>query len=170
MKRSILLSLLVIGAVAALITAATSATFSDSVTSNGNTATAGTLFLSVDNYCGKAPDTNARLKGADTACDRGIAATFTNMAPGATAQTKTYAVRNDGSLAGKLNVTQTLVSSDPTGCPVSNWTVSTAPTNVSLAAAGTTSYILSVALNTAAGNACQGVTLTINLTFALAQA
>src|SRR5215510_8067341 len=102
MKRSILLSFLVLGAVAAMISAATSATFSDSVTSNGNTAAAGTLFLSVDGNCGKAGDTQARTKGADSACVRGTAATFTNMKPGASAQTKNFSIRNDGSLPGTL--------------------------------------------------------------------
>jgi len=44
-KRSILISMLVIGVVAALIAAATTATFSDQVNSSGNTFKAGTLYM-----------------------------------------------------------------------------------------------------------------------------
>jgi predicted ribosomally synthesized peptide with SipW-like signal peptide len=58
-KRSILISMMVIGVVAALIAAATTATFSDQVTSNGNTFTAGTLYMSVD--AGTANDCGTRV-------------------------------------------------------------------------------------------------------------
>lgn len=50
MKR-ILLSVAVIGAVAAIVVGATTAYFSDTETSQGNTFTAGTLDLKVDNTC-----------------------------------------------------------------------------------------------------------------------
>ena len=43
MKKSILFSLMVIGAVAAMITAGTSAVFTDQVSSTGSTFAAGTL-------------------------------------------------------------------------------------------------------------------------------
>ncbi|MBI5946585.1 MAG: hypothetical protein HY875_00415 [Chloroflexi bacterium] len=48
MKKSILFSLMVIGAVAAMITAATTAEFSDTATSTGNVFSTGTLDLTVD--------------------------------------------------------------------------------------------------------------------------
>ncbi len=66
-KRSILISMLVIGVVAALIAAATSATFSDQVTSTSNSFKAGTLSLvatGATNTCNRSSNA-AGLHGAD---------------------------------------------------------------------------------------------------------
>lgn len=66
-KRSILISMLVIGVVAALIAAATTATFSDQVTSTSNSFKAGTLSLvatGATNTCDRSGNA-AGLHGAD---------------------------------------------------------------------------------------------------------
>lgn len=166
MKRTIFLSLLMIGAVAAIVTAATTASFSDTVTSNGNTFVAGTLFLSVDGNCGVSPDAQARTSGATT-CSRGVSFSASNIKPGDSATTKAIVVKNAGSIAGTLVTTQTVSYSDGTNCGASNWTISSAPASTPLAAGGQTTYNASVQLLSSAGNGCQGQSATVNLSFAI---
>ncbi len=168
MKKSILLSLMVIGVVAALIATSTMASFSDQVTSNDSSFTAGTIFLSVDDNCGLTPDTQARAEGSDTVCARGVALTVGNMKPGDAASTHTFDIRNDGSLAGLLDVT---ITATPTGtCAVgSDWIVSANVDNQALAAGGTTTYVLSVALDSSAGNECQAESLDVDIVFRIDQ-
>ncbi len=168
MKKSILLSLMVIGVVATFIAASTTATFSDEATSNGNSFTAGTIFLSVDDNCGLTPDTSARTEGSDTACVRGVALTVGNMKPGEAASTHTFDIRNDGSLAGLFDVT---ITATPTGaCAVgSDWIVSSNVTGETLAAGGVTTYVLSVALDSSAGNECQAESLDVDIVFRIDQ-
>ena len=166
MKRSILLSLMTVAVVAVFISASTAASFTDSVTSNGNSFTAGTLFLSVDANCGKAPDAQPRVSGA-IVCSRGVAFSAANIKPGNAASTKAIVVRNDGSLAGTLTTTQAVVYSDPVNCGAANWTISAPPAAGPIAAAGTITYNASVQLLAAAGNGCQAQSATVNLTFAL---
>ncbi len=155
-----------VATVAVLISASTAASFTDSVTSNGNSFTAGTLFLSVDANCGKTPDAQPRTSGS-AVCSRGIAFSATNMKPGDPATTKTIPVRNDGSIAGTLTTTQAVVYSDSVNCGAANWTISSPPVAAPLAAAGTTSYAASVQLLASAGNGCQAQSATVNITFAL---
>jgi len=165
MKKSILFSLMVIGAVAAMITAATSASFTDTVTSNGNTFAAGTLQLSVDTLC--AGDTTP-----DSICARGVAFSATNVAPGDTATTHTYSVHNFGTLPGNLKISQTpSIDVGHAGCALTDWTFSTAPATSSLAAGATnaTAYAASVQLKSSAPNACQGATFNLDITFLLDQ-
>ena len=175
MKKSILLSLMVIGAVAALIATSTMASFSDEVTSDDNSFTAGTIFLSVDDNCGSedaeaplASESQDRTAGSDTVCARGAALTISAMKPGDAASTHTFDIRNDGSIAGLLDVT---VTATPTGtCAVgSDWLVSANVVNQALAAGGTTTYALSVTLDSSAGNECQGESLDVDILFRIDQ-
>lgn len=166
MKRTVLFSLMMIGLVAVIVTAATSASFTDSVTTNGNSFTAGTVFLSVDANCGHAPDAQPRTSGARP-CSRGVSFSATKMKPGDPATTKKIVVRNDGSINATLTTTQTVVYSDSANCGAANWAISTAPSAAPLAAAGTTTYAASVQLRLAAGNGCQAQSATVNITFAL---
>lgn len=166
MKRSIFLSLLMIGAIAALVTAATSASFSDTVTSEGNTFSAGTLFLSVDANCGLAPDALPRTSGG-TSCSRGVSFSASNIKPGDAATTKAIVVRNDGSLGGTLTTVQTVTYSDGTNCGGSNWTISSVPVSASLAAGSSTTYNASVQLKSTAGNGCQGQSATVDISFSI---
>jgi predicted ribosomally synthesized peptide with SipW-like signal peptide len=101
MKRSILLSLMVIGAVAALITAATSAVFSDEVTSTGNTFTSGTLIINID---GQHPTESGQL-------------TFSDMTPGDYKVQKVH-VSNPGTLQLRYAVTGATSPSDLNGALV----------------------------------------------------
>lgn len=166
MKRSIFLSLLMIGAIAALLTAATSASFSDAVTSDSNTFTAGTLFLSVDANCGPAPDSQPRTAG-NTSCSRGVSFSASNIKPGDAATTKAIVVRNEGSVGGTLTTTQTVTYSDGTNCGASNWTISSVPASAGLAAGASTTYNASVQLKSSAGNGCQGQSATVDISFGI---
>ncbi len=172
MKKSILLSLMVIGVVATFIAASTTALFSDQVTSNNNAFTTGTIFLSVDDNCGSLVaeplESQARTEGSDTPCARGAFFTVTNMKPGQAASTHTFDIRNDGSLAGLLDVT---ITATPTGtCAVgSDWIVSANVVDQALAAGGTTTYALSVQLASTAGNECQSESLDVDIIFRIDQ-
>jgi len=101
MERSILVSVLVIGVAAAMAGAGTIAYFNDTETSQGNTFTAGTLDLKVDDnddpYVAHCELTN--LKPGDSTIGPGA------WAPGALYWT----VKNVGSLSGELTVTITNV-------------------------------------------------------------
>jgi len=90
--KKILISLSIIGAVAAIAVGGTIAYFSDTETSTGNTFTAGTLDLTVD-----APQDSIW--------------TMTNMAPG-DSTSGTLAMTNAGSLPGDLYATITFVEAD----------------------------------------------------------
>jgi predicted ribosomally synthesized peptide with SipW-like signal peptide len=93
MKRSILMSLLVIGAVAAVIGGATLAVFNDTETSTGNTFAGGTLDLEYDINGGE------WMNGDD-----GVAITVDNMKPSDKGEV-TMSFHNAGSLDGDLTVT-----------------------------------------------------------------
>ncbi|HKS91570.1 MAG TPA: SipW-dependent-type signal peptide-containing protein [Tepidiformaceae bacterium] len=84
-KRSILISMLVIGVVAALIAAATTATFSDQVTTGTNTFTAGTLYMSVNNQCDRAGTTGGTGNWAGSVGNYGTDATAVAGGPDANA-------------------------------------------------------------------------------------
>jgi predicted ribosomally synthesized peptide with SipW-like signal peptide len=100
MKRSILMSLLVIGAVAAIIGGATLAVFNDTETSTGNTLTAGTLDLNVD--------------GQD---DPNVATlTVSDMKPCDDTGYHKWVVKNAGTLPGKLSVSFSPIVNDDNNC------------------------------------------------------
>lgn len=100
MKRTVLVSTLVIALIAGLVGAATWAYFSDVETSSGNTFTAGTLDL--------------ELSGTYDSTSLPVA--LTNMAPG-DQTTVTLNMTNVGSLAGDLSFQISYVDADgtPTG-------------------------------------------------------
>lgn len=188
-KRSILISMLVIGVVASLIVAATSATFTDQVTSKSNTFTAGTLYMSVDSLCGgrtyggdSTPATTTSGGAgvdANTGCDVGTV-TFTgqgNMKPGDTVS-HNFTVANQGTLAGTLTAsagTITVYKADGTTlsatCHASDWTVTVPSGSTPLAASpASTTQAVSMMLNSTAGNGCQGAVAKVDITFHLIQA
>lgn len=91
MKRSILLSLLVIGAVAAVVGGATVAQFSDTHDAVNNTFQAGTLDLQLwDSDDGWGSGADGEIAIGD-------------MAPGVESAAYTVSARNVGSLAGKMS-------------------------------------------------------------------
>jgi predicted ribosomally synthesized peptide with SipW-like signal peptide len=171
-KKSILFSLAIIGVAATMITAATSALFTDQVVSEGNTLTAGTLLLSVDNNCGLTPDTGARTAGSGgtgggTACqttDFAWTPATTNMAIDDTASHE-FTIVNDGSLDGTLTISQVIA---PTDCFI---LTSTPPAPATLIAGGSTTFTVSIELDPPSGddNDCQGDTATVTVTFDLVQ-
>jgi predicted ribosomally synthesized peptide with SipW-like signal peptide len=190
-KRSILISMLVIGVVASLIVAATSATFTDQVTSNANTFKAGTLLMSVDSHCGDrvyggdaTPAVTGTTGGAavdgNTGCDISTV-TFgsgdqNNMKPGDSVS-HGFEVVNNGSLAGTLSASASTIkvykadgTTVSTSCVASDWTVTTPTGTAALAAAGSTTQTVSLTLNAEAGNGCQGQIAKVDVTFHLVQA
>lgn len=181
MKRSILSSFLVIGAVSALIFAATTAVFDDTVTSDDNTFETGTLLLSVDDNCGttdaNASEAQDRTTGSDTACERGVAFSQSNMAPG-DSENHDFAIRNDGSIDGELSITVNATSTgscnvdvNPT-TPAAGWVVTYDEISAEALAANTSrasDWNLNVELNDDAGNECQATELDIDVTFFLDQ-
>ncbi|HWQ27403.1 MAG TPA: SipW-dependent-type signal peptide-containing protein [Dehalococcoidia bacterium] len=98
MKRSILLSVLIIGAVAALVGAGSWATFSDTETSANNIVSTGSLNLKVGTTTGGAANCNY----ADPWT--GPLFSLTNAAPGDSDEV-TICLKNDGSLKGDLSTT-----------------------------------------------------------------
>jgi predicted ribosomally synthesized peptide with SipW-like signal peptide len=100
MDKKILVSMMVIGLVAALAGAGLYAYFSDTETSTGNTFTAGTLDLKVD--------------GQD---DGGTVAYYTlsNMKPGDVTVYYKWVLKNTGSLPGKLSVTFSPITNNENG-------------------------------------------------------
>jgi predicted ribosomally synthesized peptide with SipW-like signal peptide len=178
MKRSILLSLLVIGAVAALITAATAASFTDEVTSNGNTFTAGTVNLSADTLCKNEPVVGNPIGGP---CNIGIV-TFTgagNLKPGDSVYHE-FTVANEGSLGFSYATTIVNKSGDIFACDSPNYATVTitgggtahplgAGTG-SIAASGSSQTVrVTVELPPAAGNDCQGDTGQFDVKFVATQ-
>ncbi len=94
----IIKSLVVIAAASALAVGATSAYFSDQVTSTGNTFTAGTLTLNVDGQHSNVVKFNV-----------------SNLRPGS--QPKgTYTVANVGTINGYLDIENVTVTSQENGC------------------------------------------------------
>jgi predicted ribosomally synthesized peptide with SipW-like signal peptide len=98
MNSKIILSLLVIGVVSAVAIGGTVAYFSDTETSTGNTFTAGTLDLNVD-------DGNINV----------VKFTVTDANPGATGG-GTWIVKNVGSVAGYLDLEAISQINDDNGC------------------------------------------------------
>lgn len=180
MKRSILLSLMVIGAVAALITAATSATFTDQVTSTANTFTAGTVNLTADGNC---PDA-----GTTTGCSYS-AVNFTmpagGLMPGQSVH-HDYTIAN----AGSLNFTYaTTTTPHAPGSGANIWTCNSSAVSVvvtggddaagggSINGSGATTgsktpdtVTVTVSMPLAADNSCQGATGTLDVVFTATQA
>lgn len=96
MKRSILLSVLVIGAVAALVGAGSWATFSDTETSNDNIVSTGSLNLKVGTTTGG--QENCQYIDPWT----GPLFSLINAAPGDSKEV-TICLKNDGSIPGNLS-------------------------------------------------------------------
>lgn len=97
--KKIIISLSIIGAVAAIAVGGTIAYFSDTETSTGNTFTAGTLDLKVD--------------GADDVLP--MVWDANNMKPGTVYNAGTVEVLNDGSVSGKVTLMVSNVVSDENG-------------------------------------------------------
>jgi predicted ribosomally synthesized peptide with SipW-like signal peptide len=183
-KKSIFLSLVVVGVAATMITAATMAVFTDQVVSTNNELDAGTILLSVDNTCGLTPDTDARTTGSGgTGGGTGCPSTFTwtetvsNMKIGDTAS-HTFNIENDGTLAGTLSATPAVSVESPADCfHVTTQTLADTSLDASNGTAGSggdfTTFQLVVTLDAvgaANDNACQDATATIEVTFNLVQA
>lgn len=96
--KKLLFSFLVLGITSVLAIGATTAYFSDTEISAGNTFTAGTLDLKVD--------------GGDV----NVSYTYSNMIPGVTQPNMTYHLRNDGSINGFLNIKNIVIRSSENGC------------------------------------------------------
>lgn len=166
-RRTVLSSLVVIGAVAALMTATSMAVFTDQVVSEANTVSAGTLFLSVDGDCGP-PDRTAGGggTGGGDGCETDTAAlNVTNMRPGDTASHQ-FTIVNEGSLPGALSV-DAEVTGDCFDATVDG------PLLATLTASGEpgdeTTATVDVMLPITADNACQGESATVTVTFDLEQ-
>lgn len=182
-KKSIFLSLAIIGVAATMITAATSAVFTDQVVSTSNQMTAGTLFLSVDGNCGTGDSPTARTDGSGgagggTACADSFTwtETVTNMKIGDTAS-HTFTIVNDGSLAGTLTATPTFSAETPADC-FSFTTTTLGSGSLAASNGGTTdetTYALVVTLDASGAvdppldNDCQAATATVEVTFNLVQ-
>jgi predicted ribosomally synthesized peptide with SipW-like signal peptide len=175
MKKSILLSLLVIGVVASLVVASSGAVFSDTVTSSGNTFTTGHVDLTVDTLCDEA----AAPYGGP--CDIGTVAfsgTPLNLKPGDSVS-HDFVIANSGSLGFTYVTTPsttgalwTCDATDPPTVTVSvtaNGADGTPLTIPSSAAAQNETVRVVVALPAAAGNGCQGVSGALTLTFVATQ-
>jgi len=96
---TILRSALIVLAIAAAVSGATTAYFSDSETSHNNTFTAGTLDLAVD---GENPLAHAKFA-------------VTNMHPGESTQ-GIYRLTNTGSIDGYVDIASLTVTSQENGC------------------------------------------------------
>jgi predicted ribosomally synthesized peptide with SipW-like signal peptide len=159
MNKKILVSVMVIGLVAALAGAGLHAIFNDTETSTGNTFTAGTLNISLG--------TTSRSTG------------YNNMKPGDTV-TFTIIVNSDGSLPLVYTITTSL-SGDLAGgsnpCFVSavrvDGTVKTAPYEDSLSASGGADpsdiVEIDITMPFEAGNEYQGKSGTLTVTFTASQ-
>ncbi len=99
MKTKILISLSVIGAIAAIVIGGTIAYFSDTETSSGNTFSAGTLDLKVNDKEGSTVDK----------------ITITNAKPGDSGS-YTWTAKNVGTVAGKLSLVVSGITNDDNGC------------------------------------------------------
>jgi predicted ribosomally synthesized peptide with SipW-like signal peptide len=99
MNKKIIISLSVIGAIAAIAIGGTMAYFSDTETSTGNSFAAGTLNLQVGN--------------SDPTIEK---ITVANMKPGATGNTAIWITKNTGSIAGKLTVAVSAITNNENAC------------------------------------------------------
>lgn len=95
--KNLIISLLTIVAVSTISIGATYAVFSDTETSLGNTFTAGTLDLKINSG------------------DVNVSNNYTNMRPG-NQPNFTHRLRNDGSIPGKLTISNLVVSNNENGC------------------------------------------------------
>ncbi len=103
MKRNLLLSLLVVGAMTALVGAASWATFSDTETSTGNTISTTSLNLEMGSTSG------GLVNCAYTDPFAGPLLTLADAAPGDSAEV-TVCLKNDSTLDGVINATLTVAS------------------------------------------------------------
>lgn len=110
MKRSILLSVLVIGAVAALVSAGSWALFDDTETSNGNIVSTGSLNLMVGKTLG-GPPVQCQFNDPWS----GPLLSLTDAAPGASAEV-TICLMNIGSLNGNLSAELTVTDTEVGDC------------------------------------------------------
>jgi len=97
MERSVLASVLVIGVAATMLGAGTMAYFNDTETSEGNTFTAGTLDLTVN-------DQNPYTEHI----------TFDNIAPGFYGS-RVYKIKNIGTIDGKLSIEISAITNNDNG-------------------------------------------------------
>lgn len=171
------MSLMTIGVAATIMAAATTATFTDMVTTGEDSFEAGTLYMSVDGQCGDrefgGTETDPGADGNE-GCVLEDAFSAGPMAPGDEVS-NTFDIVNEGNLDGVLTVTTnpTVTGAGNDTCTEDAFTIVTTPetiTDVTLAAGTSTTYDVSVQLDEDAGNECQGASLTLNVTFSLVQA
>ena len=155
----------------------TTASFSDQVSSNGNTFKAGTLELNIGSLC-SAGRTYGGVTGnvgvdGNTGCSVTGGATYspvtTAMKPG-DSSSATYSVKNIGSLSGTLSVGTSSWSVTTAGkgtCTVSasNFTISSTYSATSVAAGATASVPVTGAVPTTSADGCQGATVTASVPF-----
>ncbi len=177
-KRSILLSLLMIGLIAALITTATTAVVTDTVTSTSNVFTAGVVDLTADGGC----DEDAAPYGGP--CNIGVVAfnigtgSQANLKPGASIS-HDFTVASDGSLPFTYAVTLTKDAGTLWTCSAAIVTATSSVTAAgadtvanaipSSAAAQNETVRVTVSMPLAAGNTCQGVSGQLTVTFVATQ-
>lgn len=158
---------------------ATTASFSDRVTSNGNTFKAGTLQLQMGSTACANPGNrtyggvpgNPGVDG-NSGCTVAGGATYsssTAMKPGDTSSA-TYSIKNIGSLSGTLSVGTTSWSVTTAGkgtCTVSpsNFTISSTYNPTSVGATSTASVPVTGSVPTSSADGCQGTTFTASVPF-----
>jgi predicted ribosomally synthesized peptide with SipW-like signal peptide len=173
MKRSILLSMLVIGAVAAMITAVTTATFTDQVVSEANEVQAGIIQISVDgDSCSRstgATDTDNNADGDGTCKTVAGGFTATKLLPGESDE-YTFKVENVGNRTGDLTVSIGTPTYTPAACGASNWDISIDDSTHTIAAGGSVNVKVTAELVSTAGNACQNASVEFDVVFDFAQA
>jgi predicted ribosomally synthesized peptide with SipW-like signal peptide len=160
---------------------ATTASFSDQVTSGGNTFKAGTLQLNLNPAvasCAPPARTYGGVTGnagvdGNTGCSVTNGATYspatTAMKPG-DSSTATYGVTNIGTLSGTLSVGATSWSVTTAGkgtCAVSaaNFTISSSYSATSVAPAATANVPVTGAAPLSSADGCQGATITASVPF-----
>ncbi|MBN9492368.1 hypothetical protein J0H33_03360 [bacterium] len=160
---------------------ATTASFSDQVTSGGNTFKAGTLQLNLNPAvasCAPPARTYGGVTGnagvdGNTGCSVTNGATYspatTAMKPG-DSSTATYGVTNIGTLSGTLSVGATSWSVTTAGkgaCTVSasNFTISSSYSATSVGAGNTASVPVTGVVPTSSADGCQGATITASVPF-----
>ncbi len=156
---------------------ATTASFSDKVTSSANSFKAGTLQLNIGSLCA-AGRTYGGVTGnvgrdGNTGCSVTGGATFspapTAMKPG-DSSSATYSVKNIGSLSGTLSVGTASWSVTTAGkgtCAVSasNFTISSSYSATSVGSGSTASVPVSVGVPVSSADGCQGATFTASVPF-----
>ncbi len=171
LRRTFVSLLVMVGVIAAMVTASSMALFTDQVVSTSNQVSAGTLFMSVDGDCGPDPGANTTRTsggggdGGGSACGTTFEFTenVTGMAPGDEASWE-FTIVNEGTLDGLLTVSAEL---DDDSC----FEVSLAPTvtDAPLATTASTEVEVIVELPEEAENDCQGAEATVTVTFDLEQ-